>query len=307
MRLLLTGGNGLVGRNILADPKIASWEVTAPRRSELDLRDAAAVDDFIAAFQPDIIIHVAGRVGGIMANMAHPVEFLVENLDMGRNVIMAALGQRIPRLLNVGSSCMYPREGANPLREASILDGALEPTNEGYALAKIVAQRLCHYVSASTPDLSYKTLIPCNIYGRFDHFDPTAAHLVPAVIRKIHDAKVAGDTKVVVWGDGTARREFMYAADLADAILSAARDFDRIPAIMNIGLGHDHSIIDYYRAVAEVVGWKGEFAFDSSKPTGMKQKLVDTSRQEAWGWRPATSLHDGIAATYDFYLDQVAA
>jgi len=302
-RLFLTGGGGMVGRNIQDHAAAADWEILAPRSGELDLTDAGAVAAYLEAHKPDLVIHAAGRVGGIQANMANPVAFLDENLAMGRNVIMGARAAGVTRLINLASTCMYPREGENPLREESILTGALEPTNEGYALAKIMAMRLCDYIRQEDPAALYKTLIPCNLYGAYDKFDPRHSHLLPAIIHKVHQAMKTGAAEVEIWGDGTARREFMFAADLADAIWKAAGDLEALPGAMNIGLGHDHSINDYYATVADVIGWQGSFTHDLSKPVGMKQKLCSTERQTAWGWQAPTSLRDGIAQTYRYYLE----
>ena len=302
-RLFLTGGGGMVGRNVLDHAAAAGWEILAPRSRDLDLTDAAAVAAYLEAHKPDLVIHAAGRVGGIQANMANPVAFLDENLAMGRNVIMGARAAGVTRLINLASTCMYPREGENPLREESILTGALEPTNEGYALAKIMAMRLCDYIRQEDPGALYKTLIPCNLYGAYDKFDPKHSHLLPAIIHKVHQAMTTGEAAVEIWGDGTARREFMFAADLADAIWKAAEDLETLPGAMNIGLGHDHSINDYYATVADVIGWQGAFTHDLSKPVGMKQKLCSTERQTAWGWQAPTSLRDGIAQTYRYYLE----
>lgn len=300
--VLLTGGSGMVGRNVAGFPAAAGWKLVAPGSRELDLRDAQATADYVRKLRPDVVIHAAGRVGGIQANIAAPVDFLVTNLDLGRNIVMAARAAGVPRLLNLGSSCMYPREAANPLVESSVLHGELEPTNEGYALAKIAVARLCQYVTREQPALAYKTLIPCNLYGPHDKFDPKHSHLVPAIIHKVHVAKTQGQSEVEIWGDGTARREFMFAPDLADAIWRAVETFDSLPDMMNVGVGRDHSVNDYYRIAAQVIGWTGRFVHDTSKPAGMKQKLVSIERQAAWGWTPATSLEDGIRATYQHYL-----
>lgn len=305
-RVWLTGGQGMVARNIAEHAAAANWELMAPARAELDLERAEAVQAFVRETRPDVVIHAAGRVGGIQANIAHPVDFLVRNVDIGRNVIMAAHAAGVPRLINLASSCMYPRQGQNPLREELVLAGELEPTNEGYAIAKIYATRLCQYLRRQEPALQYKTLIPCNLYGRFDKFDPAHSHLIPAVIRKIHEAKQAGAVTVEIWGDGLARREFMDAADLADAVLRHVVQGESAPELMNIGLGFDYTINEYYAAVARVVGWQGEFVHDLSKPVGMRQKLVDVSRQTAWGWAPKISLEQGIARCYDYFLDKVA-
>jgi GDP-L-fucose synthase len=301
MKIFLTGGAGMVGKNILEHPAAKNHEFFAPDISELDLFNFEAVKASISRVKPDVVIHAAGRVGGIQANMAHPVAFLLENLDMGRNLVWAARQCGVKELINLGSSCMYPRNAENPLKEEMVLKGELEPTNEGYALAKVTVSRLCSYISKETPEFSYKTLIPCNLYGRWDKFAPEHSHMIPAVIRKLHEAKAKGLKTIDIWGDGTARREFMYAGDVADCIHRAVTHFDTMPELMNVGLGGDHSVNDYYHAVAEVVGYEGSFAHDLSKPAGMARKLVDTSRLQAWGWKASTSLKDGIAASYDFF------
>ena len=303
--VLLTGGRGMVGRNILEHPMARQYSFVAPTSDELDLRDFSSVQSFLKQTSPELVIHAAGRVGGIQANMASPVDFLVENIDIGRNVILASRDAGIKKLLNLSSSCMYPRDASNPLTENLILKGELEPTNEGYALAKIFAMRLCEYIHRQDNSLQYKTLIPCNLFGRFDKFDPKHSHLIPAIIHKVHLAKLNQDSVVEIWGDGAARREFMYTGDLADAILKGVADYEALPNLMNVGLGIDYSINEYYAAAAEVVGWKGKFIHDLSKPVGMKQKLVSTSLQEKWGWKSTTSLQDGIQKTYDFYLKSI--
>ena len=185
-----------------------------------------------------------------------------------------------------------------------ILSGALEPTNEGYALAKIATARLCEFVAREDSAASYKTLVPCNLYGRHDNFDPARSHLIPAIIHKMHAAKQAGVDEVEIWGSGEARREFMYAGDLADAIVHAIERFDALPGIMNVGLGYDYTINEYYAAAAAVVGYGGGFVHDLSKPVGMARKLLDVGLQTDWGWTPAHSLHEGLAKTYEFYLKE---
>lgn len=302
MKVMVTGGAGMVGKNFLEHPLVSKLEIFAPDIPELNLFDYPAVKAYIEKLKPDIIVHAAGRVGGIQANMKAPVAFLLENLDMGRNLVWAARNCGVKKLINLGSSCMYPRNAPNPLKEDMLMKGELEPTNEGYALAKITVSRLCSYISRENPDYRYKTLIPCNLYGRWDKFSPEHSHMIPAVIRKIHQARAAGETNVVIWGDGTARREFMYAADIADCLAKAMFDFETLPEVMNVGLGTDFSIDDYYKAVAEAVGYAENFSHDESKPAGMSRKLVDITRQTAWGWKPKTSLKDGIALTYKFYL-----
>ena len=294
----------MVGRNFLEHPGAQAFEMLCPSSAELDLRDFAAVESYIERQRPDMVIHAAGRVGGIQANVREPVRFLLDNLDMGRNVVWAARNRGVRRLLNLGSSCMYPRNAPNPLREEMILQGELEPTNEGYALAKITSARLCEYIGRENADFQYKTLIPCNIYGRHDKFDPVHSHMIPAIIHKLHEAKVGGREVVDIWGDGTARREFMYAGDMADCMVRAVMCFDTLPPVMNVGVGADLSVNEYYAAAAGVVGYSGRFVHDLSKPVGMKQKLVDTQKAVSWGWTAPTGLADGLRKTYDYYLEK---
>ena len=303
IRVLLTGGGGMVGRNLLEHPAIGELEVIAPRSRELDLRDFNAVQAYLTQHRPDMVVHAAGKVGGIQANMREPVGFLLENLDMGRNIVWAAQQAGIKRLLNLGSSCMYPRNHSGSLHEDMVLKGELEPTNEGYALAKVMTQRLCEYIMREDVGYQYKTLIPCNIYGRHDKFDPAHSHLVPAIIHKVHQAKQSGQKTVEIWGDGTARREFMYGGDLAGALLRAIQEFDTLPSLMNVGLGYDHTINEYYRSAAEVMGYTGSFVHNLSKPVGMARKLVSVERQKAWGWSAQHTVREGIEETYKYYLE----
>lgn len=305
-KIVLTGGHGMVGSNILEHPLAKDWEIIAPSSSELDLTDYDATLSFLKETAPDVVIHAAGRVGGIQANIDSPVDFLVTNLDMGRNIVLAARATDVRKLINLGSSCMYPRNAENPLTEDMILKGELEPTNEGYALAKVVTARLCEYINREQSELYYKTMVPCNLYGRHDKFDPKHSHLIPAIIHKIYSAKINNLDTVEIWGDGTAKREFMYAEDFADAIMYALEKFETLPDLVNIGLGYDKTINEYYKTVAEVIGWDGTFIHDLSKPVGMKQKLVSTQKMDTFGWKAKTSLKEGIEKTYQYYLLQKA-
>ena len=301
MRILITGGSGMVGQNLLEHPDIKEFAVIAPSSRELNLLDFSATRSYLHQLKPDLVIHAAGKVGGIQANMREPVSFLMDNLDMGRNIVWAAHQAGIKKLINLGSSCMYPRNYSEPLDEEMVLKGELEPTNEGYALAKVVTARLCEYIMREDSSYQYKTLIPCNLYGKYDQFGPVNSHLIPAIIHKIYQAKQTGKVSVEMWGDGTARREAMYAGDLADALVHAIKEFHTLPAIMNVGLGHDYTINQYYEVVADVLGYEGSFTHDLSKPVGMARRLVNTKRQEAWGWRGKTSLNEGVQLTYRFY------
>lgn len=304
MKIMLTGSSGMVGKNILNIAYQYRHEFLTPTSSELDLLDYDKVSDFISKNTPDLVIHAAGIVGGIQANIANPVRFLVENMQMGMNTLMAASNNSVAKLLNLGSSCMYPKEGRNPLSESSILDGRLEPTNEGYALAKVASARLCEYISRENPEKIYKTVIPCNLYGCFDKFDPVHSHMIPAVIRKIDEAKRKKSPGVEIWGDGLARREFMYAQDLAEFIFYAIERMDEMPQNLNVGLGRDYTISEYYKVISEVIGFEGDFEHDLTKPMGMKQKLIDNSELNRFGWSPKTGLRAGVEKTYNFYLSE---
>jgi len=294
----------MVGRNLLEHPNIEQYDVLAPRRNELNLLNFSALCDYLEKYSPDMVIHAAGKVGGIQANIREPVAFFLENLDMGRNIVWASRRAKIKLLLNLGSSCMYPRNHNESLREEMVLKGELEPTNEGYALAKVVTARMCEYIMREDATYQYKTIIPCNLYGRHDKFDPSHSHLIPAIINKVHRAKISGHPTVEIWGDGLARREFMYAGDLADAIERAIREFNSLPALMNVGLGYDHTINEYYQAVAQVIGFSGSFVHDLSKPVGMARKLICVKSQHKWGWIAQNDLRDGIRKTYEYYLKE---
>ncbi|MEI8672075.1 GDP-L-fucose synthase [Vibrio sp. SA48] len=304
MKILLTGSSGMVGKNILAIAPNHPHDFLTPNSSELNLLDVMSVRQYVEFHQPDMIIHAAGIVGGIQANMAQPVKFLVENMQMGLNILTAANDAGVTRFLNLSSSCMYPRDALNPLTEDLILKGELEPTNEGYALAKVTSTRLCEYICQENPERLYKTIIPCNLYGRFDKFDPNYSHMIPAVIRKIDEAKKNQQPEINIWGDGKARREFMYAEDLAEFIFYALDKFAEMPQNLNVGLGTDYTINEYYQAVADVVGYTGVFKHDLSKPVGMRQKLIDDAKLKEFGWGYKTSLKVGIEKTYAYYINE---
>ncbi len=294
----------MVGKNILAIAPNHPHDFLTPNSSELNLLDVMSVRQYVEFHQPDMIIHAAGIVGGIQANMAKPVKFLVENMQMGLNILTAANDAGVTKFLNLSSSCMYPRDALNPLPEDLILKGELEPTNEGYALAKVTSTRLCEYICQENPERLYKTIIPCNLYGRFDKFDPNYSHMIPAVIRKIDEAKKNQQPEIDIWGDGKARREFMYAEDLAEFIFYALDKFAEMPQNLNVGLGTDYTINEYYQAVADVVGYTGVFKHDLSKPVGMRQKLIDDAKLKEFGWGYKTSLKVGIEKTYAYYINE---
>jgi len=300
--IILFGASGMVGQNI-ADATPKHIRLLTPLSKELNLLDFEQTKNYIQKHKPSLIIHSAGIVGGIHANIANPVKFLLENTDMGRNVVWAAYKSGVKKLLNLGSSCMYPRNGQNPLKEEYVLTGELEPTNEGYAIAKIFTQRLCAFINQENSDFSYKTIIPCNLYGKYDKFSTKESHMIPAVIRKIHEAKKSGKNAVEIWGDGKARREFMYAGDLARMIWEYIARFDQMPDLMNMGLGYDYTINEYYQTIADVIGYQVTFKHDLSKPVGMKQKLVDITKQKQVGLKPHFMLKQGTEETYNYFLN----
>lgn len=305
MKIFLTGGNGMVGKNILNYSEAKNFTFIHPSSKELNLQDYNAVDEFIKINKPDFIIHAAGLVGGIHANIANPVNFLMVNLDIGRNIILAAKNNNVKHFMNLASSCMYPRNAKNPLTEELILQGELEPTNEGYAIAKIVSTRLCEYISKEDSSFIYKTIIPCNLYGKYDKFSPEHSHMVPAVINKIQDAIINNKSEIDIWGDGLSRREFMYAEDLANFVFYAIANFEKMPQNLNVGLGYDYTINEYYSIIAKVLGYKGKFIHDLTKPVGMRQKLIDDTKLKQFGWKHSTSLEEGIEKTVDYFKKYV--
>ena len=303
IRVLITGGSGMVGRNLIERMSSLDIETISPSREELDLTRQDEVLSYFRNERPDAVVHCAGLVGGIQANISRPYDFAMQNISMGSNIVGSCLETGVEKLINLGSSCMYPRDGENPLKEDLILSGPLEPTNEGYAIAKIAVSRLCNYSNAQF-GTHFKTVIPCNLYGKYDNFDLKKAHLIPAVIHRMHTHKESGKGEITIWGDGSARREFMYASDLADFICVCLKDYESIPEEINVGLGVDFTVKEYYEAISEIIGYDGHFVFDLSKPVGMKQKLIDTSKQRRLGWEPSTDMRHGISKTYRHFMER---
>ena len=221
---------------------------------------------------------------------------------MGINLVRAAKKHGVKKLINLSSSCTYPKNYINPLKEEYILKGELESTNEGYALAKLGILKICEYVSNEDRSLEFKTLIPCNLYGKYDKFDEQTAHMIPSIIRKIYNAKKQNIPTVEIWGNGEARREFMYAGDIADCIAFTINNWEKVPILMNVGLGYDYSVNEYYESIKNLLGYNGTFTHDLTKPVGMKRKLLDVTRAARIGWHAKTSLEDGIRQTYEYFL-----
>lgn len=266
-------------------------------RDVVDLRDKAATFKVIADFAPDAIIHAAARVGGIALKLAHPTSFLLDNLLMDSSVISAGIELGVPELIYVSSAAIYPERYVRPFVEGDIMTGPLEPANEGYALAKTAALKTCVYASEEF-GLNYRAVVPSNLYGPHDHFDLGGAHLIAAALAKVDAAKRAGERSVLVWGDGTARREFVYSEDLAAWLVSQLGHLDDWPAWLNLGVGSDLSIAEYYETAKRVIGFDGSLEFDPSKPSGVPQRLLDSSRARELGWTPSTTLFDGMSSVY---------
>jgi GDP-L-fucose synthase len=270
-------------------------------RSELDLLDAQAVRAFFQAERPDVVVDAAARVGGIVANAEKPVEFLVENLTIQNNVIGAAADHGVKKLLFLGSSCIYPKLAPQPIPESALLTGPLEPTNDAYALAKIAGIKLCQ-AYAKQYGKSFLSAMPTNLYGPNDNFDLHTSHVLPALIRKVHEAKQAGVGEVGIWGTGSPRREFLHVDDLADACVFLLENYES-PDVINIGCGEDVTIRELAETVCDVLGYSGALVFDPSKPDGTPRKLLDMTRLFSLGWRPKISLRDGIADAYRWFLE----
>jgi len=305
-KIYLAGHSGLVGSAIhrrLQDEGFAN--VITRTHAELDLKDQVAVRDFFEAERPEVVILAAAKVGGILANSEAPVDFLYDNLMIASNVIHAAYHYDVKKLLNLGSSCIYPKFAPQPIPEDSLLTGPLEPTNRAYAVAKIAAIELCDaYHKQHGAD--FISAMPTNLYGPGDNFDLRTSHVLPALLRKMHEAKVERRDTVEVWGSGTPRREFLFVDDLADAALFLLEHVSE-PGPINVGTGEDVTIRDLALLIADVVGFEGDLAFDASKPDGTPRKLLDVSRLRDLGWTAATGLREGIDTTYAWYVKHVVA
>lgn len=300
-RVYLAGHNGLVGGAILRRLQAEGFTNVVTRSSrELDLRDQAAVQAFFAQERPEFVILAAAKVGGILANSTYPAQFLYDNLMIAANVINAAHETGVRKLLNLGSSCIYPRMAPQPLREEALLTGPLEETNRAYAVAKIAAIELCdHYRTQYGSD--FISGMPTNLYGPGDNFDLKGSHVLPALMRKMVEAKEAGAATVEIWGSGTPLREFLFVEDLADACLFLMEHVSE-PGPINVGTGVDLTIRELAELIADVVGFTGELVFDASKPDGTPRKLMDVSRLAELGWKATTDLRSGVQQTLSWYL-----
>lgn len=315
MRIYVAGHRGMVGGAITRQLKIAGGhEIITATSAEVDLTDQVAVRGFMQTQKPDMVILAAAKVGGIIANNTYPAQFIYENLMIECNVIHQAYAAGVTRLLQLGSSCIYPRAVAQPMPEDALLTGVLEPTNEPYAVAKIAGIKLCESYNRQY-GTDYRSVMPTNLYGPGDNFHPENSHVLPAMIQRFHKAVQDGLDQVVIWGTGTPRREFLHVEDMAAASLfvlnldRATYDAETKPMLshINVGTGTDVSILEVAQIIAEVTGFTGKITCDTSKPDGTMRKLMDVSRLGRMGWRAQISLREGLIQTYAWYLEQLAS
>ena len=300
-KIFVAGHRGMVGSALVRRLEAEGFKNLLTRdRSKLDLASESAVAKFFAEERPTIVIVAAAKVGGIKANNDFPVEFLLDNLLIQNNVIRSAYESGVRKLLFLGSSCIYPKFAPQPIPETSLLDGPLEPTNEAYAIAKIAGIKLCQAYNREY-GANFISAMPTNLYGPNDNFDLETSHVLPALLRKAHEAKTRKDKKLIVWGTGKPRREFLHVDDLASACLLLLEKYDS-PEIINVGYGEDVSIRELAELICDVVGFNGELAWDTSKPDGTPRKLLDVTKLRELGWKPAITLRNGVASTYEWFL-----
>jgi GDP-L-fucose synthase len=304
-RVWVAGHRGMVGSAVARRLAALGREVVTVERTQVDLMRFDDVADWLGDQKPDAIVVAAARVGGILVNDTRPAEFLYENLAIAANVIHAAHIRGVDRLLFLGSSCIYPKLSPQPIREDSLLTGPLESTNEPYAIAKIAGVKLCQAYRKQY-GRRYVSMMPCNLYGPNDNFDPVSSHVLAALIGKFHKAKAEGCEEAIVWGSGTPLREFMFVDDLADAVAFCLDNYDEAMPI-NCGAGAEISIADLAHRIAAIVGFHGRLVFDATKPDGVPRKLMDSSRLASLGWRPRTSLEVGVRTTYAWFLENRVA
>ncbi len=303
-RVFVAGHRGMAGSAIVRRLAAEQCEVLTAPRDKLDLMDQATVREWFEAHRPDAVFVAAAKVGGILANDTYPADFLYDNLMIEANTIEAAHRAGVAKLLFLGSSCIYPKYARQPMGEDELLTGALEPTNEWYAVAKIAGIKLAQAFRKQHGD-DFISAMPTNLYGPGDNFSLTSSHVLPALIRKAHEAKQAGSESMTIWGTGSAMREFLHVDDLADACVFLMKEYSD-ESHLNVGFGEDIPILDLVKLVNEVVGFEGEIVHDTSKPDGTPKKLLDSSKLRAMGWKPRYGLREGIAQTYDWFRERLA-
>ena len=299
--IYVAGHNGMVGSAICRKLENEGYSNIVFRTSkELDLRDQYAVNDFFESQKPEYVFLAAAKVGGIMANSTYKADFIYDNLMMQNNIIHASHKNQVNKLLFLGSSCIYPKEANQPIQESYLLTGALEPTNEPYAIAKIAGLKLCEFYKEQYGD-NFFSIMPTNLYGPNDNYDLQSSHVLPALIRKFHEAKINGDPSVELWGSGMPKREFLYVEDLAEACVFLMNEYNG-STLLNVGTGKDLSILELAEKIKKITNFKGEVIWDKSKPDGTPRKLLDVSKVNSLGWEAKTSLDQGIKKTYEWYI-----
>lgn len=304
-KIFVAGHRGMVGSAIVRLLRAHGRNVITVDRSILDLRRQTEVEFWLRANQPTAIIFAAAKVGGILANSTYPADFIYDNLTIQTNVIHGAHKAGVDRLVFLGSSCIYPKFAPQPIKESALLTGPLEPTNEWYAIAKISGIMSCQAYRRQH-GRRYISVMPCNLYGQNDNFDLETSHVLPALMRKFHEAKISGASEVVVWGTGKPLREFLHVDDLANGVVFCLDNYDEYEHI-NCGAGEDLPIGEIAEKMASIVGFGGRIVFDTNKPDGTPRKIMDSERIRKLGWRPTISLQDGLASTYSWYLENIAS
>ncbi len=312
-KIYVAGHHGMVGSAILRWLEARNAEIVTRTHAELDLTNQAAVQDFFDQERPDLVILAAAKVGGILANTTYPAQFIHENLMIQANVIHEAYRSGVTRLLQLGSSCIYPKYATQPMSEDALLTGTLEPTNEPYAIAKIAGIKLCESYNRQY-GVDYRSVMPTNLYGPGDNFHPDNSHVLPALIRRFHEARQSGRENVTIWGTGTPRREFLHVDDMAEACLfvldldaeTYARETDPMLSHINVGTGIDISILELAQMVADITGFEGAIETDPTKPDGTPRKLLDVSRLQRLGWQASIGLEEGIRQTYQWFCQHEA-
>lgn len=304
-KIYVAGHRGLVGSAVVTNLQAKGYKNLLLRtRSELDLSDPRAVMDFFETEKPEYVIDSAAKTGGIKESMTHHTEFLYENLVLQNNLIWSAKQSGVKKFLFLGSSCIYPGECPQPMKEEYFMSGKQEPTNEGYSLAKIAGMKLCEYIYDQY-GMNFISCMPTNIYGPRDDFNPETSHVIPSLLRRMHEAEVSNTPEVVIWGTGTSRREFLYVDDLADAIVWFLESYDQ-KQFLNVGTGEEISIQDLAQKIKTLTGYKGKLVFDATKPDGMPRKLLDVSKLHQAGWHHKVDFETGLKHTYEWFLSNIA-
>ena len=302
-KILITGSNGMLGRNIVNDKKFKKFKLIKLSREQFDLKNQKKMISYLKKLMPDLIIHCAAKVGGIGDNFKNNLQYFKENVDINNSVILSAKKVGIKKLINFGSSCMYPVSAKKPLKENYISLNNLEKTNIGYALSKIVSMETCKIINQEKK-FNYKTLIPCNLYGPYDNFNLEKGHMLQSAIKKIYVAKKNNEDSIEIWGKGTAKREFMYIKDFVDFIFILLKKFDKAPNVINVGTGREYSVKKYYENVLKILKFNPKIVYLKNKPEGQISKVLDVKISRKLGWKYKTNLKDGIKKTIKFYVSK---